>query len=171
MGRILNLDLPLKINWRVKSLVHKLLDILFVNPRCAKPDTDFRSLQINRLCCFQRTHIMLKSRISLRSCAGFPQFFTHVAGQVFVCRNVLHRCAWQAVAASAQVGQKLIFGHSRELKHIGNIHSCPFGNGYRKGFLYGIHMVYHLVLPDRALIEHIRFVIQFALLVQLFQRT
>ena len=65
----------------------------------------------------------------------------------------------------------MIFGHSCELKHIGNIHSCTFGNGYRKGFLYGIHMVYHLMLPDRALIEHIRFVIQLALLVQLFQRT
>ena len=87
-GGIVDLNAALKVKGRVKGLVHELLDILLVDPRCPQPHLDLGSVQVLGLGGSQGFHVDRKGRVLLRRPLCLTQLPAHVAGEVLVCGDI-----------------------------------------------------------------------------------
>ena len=174
-GGVVDFNAALKIKGRVEGLVHELLDVLLVNPRCPQPHLDLGSVQVFGLGGSQGLHVDRKGRVLLRRPLGLAQLPAHVAGQVLVRRDVLgplalrHR-AGQAENHVPQFGGQFLAGFAGELFHVGHVHAGFFRNGDRQGLAGRVHGGDGLVRAYGPLGEHIRLAFQPAILVQHFQR-
>ena len=89
--RIVHLNGAAQIVRRVKGFLHKLLDVVLVDPRCTKAYFNLGSVQILWLSLLQGCYIhpviskifFRKTRCSVFSCN--TKLFSDVAGKVFIC--------------------------------------------------------------------------------------
>ena len=82
--RIVDLDIALEIKRRVEGLIHKLLDVLFVDPGSAQAHLNLRRIQVFGLGSGKGLHIDCKGRVLLCRPLCLTQLAPHIAGQVFV---------------------------------------------------------------------------------------
>ena len=117
---------------------HKLRDILRLYPVCTKPHFNFRSIQILGLYPFQVIHIdLIFSMVCHKGfCCG--QFFTNIAGQVFI-RGFPLLCHRVSENRTCQFIRDLLFRFAAELHHKRHIHLCFFSNGKCQGFAGRVH--------------------------------
>ena len=132
-GRIVHLNRVLSVVRRMKSLLHKLLDVPFVDPRCAEAHFNLRRIQIFRLCLPQRLYVGSVAGCVYGGCFRLPQLLADVAGKVFVRRL--------PVAASrveenntVQLVDQFVLTFAGELCHIVHIHTGFFRDGQRQRF-------------------------------------
>ena len=117
----------------MKSLLHKLLDVPFVDPRCAEAHFNLRRIQIFRLCLPQRLYVGSVAGCIYGGCFRLLQLLADVAGKVFVRRL--------PVAASrveenntVQLVNQFVLAFAGELCHIVHIHTGFFRDGQRQRF-------------------------------------
>ena len=79
-GREIDLDGSAHIVRRIQQILHELLDVLLVNPCCAKADINFLRFQVFRLCSFQRNHIVtVQFRGGFGGFSRLCELFTDIA--------------------------------------------------------------------------------------------
>ena len=175
-GGVVDFNAALEVKRRVEGLVHELLDVLLVDPRCPQPHLDLGSVQIFGLGSGQCLHVDRKVRVLLRRPLGLTQLPAHVAGQVLVGGHIMGRSVRLSLARyteddTAQLVSQFLAGFAGELFHIGHVHAGFLRNGDRQGLGGGVYGGDGLMGLDRALGEHICFVLQLAVLVQHLQGT
>ena len=74
----MDLNAALEIKGRVEGLIHKLLDVLLVDPGSTQAHLDFRSIQVFGLGRLQSLHVDGKGRVLLRRPLGLAQLPAHV---------------------------------------------------------------------------------------------
>ena len=173
-GRIVNLNAALEIKGRVESLIHKLLDVLFVNPGGTQAHLDFRSVQVFGLGCGQSLHVDGKGRVLLRRPLCLAQLPAHVAGEVLIGGDIVGSPVRFVLTGDteddpSQFSGQFFAGFSGQLLHIGHIHTCLFRDGYCQGFGGGVYGGNGLMGFDGPFCEHIRLSFQLAVLVQHLQ--
>ena len=177
-GREFDLDSVPQIKRHLKSLQHKLLDDLGVQPGGTQAHVDFRGFQVLRLGFGQSFHVGGKFRVGLDGQLCNPQLVADVAGQVLVGSlptgfrvSRIHGGVLEDDALQVGSNALVVARGAQQLGHIGQVHPAPFPNrdGQRLG--RGVHMGDAVFRPDGPFCEHIRLAFQFAVLVQVFQRT
>ena len=74
----------------IKEFVHKLLDNINRQPSRAEPDGNLAGSQILWLYLFESLHIdSIIFGIQLCGFSRYPQLFTDISGEVFVCHQIL----------------------------------------------------------------------------------
>ena len=117
---------------------HKLRDVLRLHPVCTQPHFDFRSIQILGLYPFEVIHIDLIFSMVCRKgfCCG--QFFTNIAGQIFIrCFPLL--CHRVSENRTCQFIRDFLLRFTAELHHKRHIHLCFLSNGKCQGFTGRVH--------------------------------
>ena len=99
-------------------------------------------------------------------CSG--QFFTNVAGQIFI-RSFPLLCHRISENRTCQFIRDLLFRFTAKLHHKRHIHLCFFSNGKCQGFTGSIHRGDGFRLTDGALGENIGQPFEILLLIQNFQ--
>ena len=122
----------------LEHLCHKLRDVLRLYPVCTQPHFDFRSVQILGLYPFQVIHIDLIFSMVCRKgfCCG--QFFTNIAGQIFI-RGFPLLCHRVSENRTCQFIRDFLLRFTAELHHKRHIHLCFFSNGKCQGFAGRVH--------------------------------
>jgi len=156
------------VAWCLEHFPHKLRDVLRLYPVCTKPHFDFRSVQVFGLYPFQAIHIDLI--LCMVRCKGFccGQFFTNVAGQVFI-RGFPLLCHRISENRTCQFIRDLLFRFTAELRHERHIHLCFFSNGKCQSFAGCIHRGNRLRLTDGTFGENIGKSFEILLFIQNFQ--
>ena len=72
----------------LEEFLHKLLDVLLVNPGRAKAYINLGGIQILGLCLFQSTDVWLKDGRNSCYRTGITKLLTHIPGQVLVRRDI-----------------------------------------------------------------------------------
>ena len=117
----------------MKGLLHKLLDIPFVDPRCAEAHFDLRRIQIFWLRLPQRLYIGSIAGCVYGGYLRLPQLLADIAGELFVC--CLPVTANRVEENNAvQLVDQLILTFAGELCHIVHIHTGFFRDGQRQRF-------------------------------------
>ena len=88
---VVDLDIALEIKRRVEGLIHKLLDVLFVDPGSTQTHLDFRRIQVFGLGSGKGLHIDCKGRVLLCGPLCLTQLAPHIAGKVFVSSHIMGR--------------------------------------------------------------------------------
>ena len=147
---------------------HKLRDVLRLYPVCTKPHFNFRSIQILGLYPFQVIHIdLIFSMVCHKGfCCG--QFFTNIAGQVFI-RGFPLLCHRVSENRTCQFIRDFLFRFAAELHHKRHIHLCFFSNGKCQSFAGCIHRGNRLRLTDGTFGKNIGKSSEILLLIQNFQ--
>ena len=134
-GRKLHFDASAHIKRRLKGLFHEILNIPSVNPCCTKPHINLRGFQIFRLRLLQVFHIDGIGGIFCGRQLSNTQFFSHIAGKVFVCglpaafflvpgHGVLEDHALQFLLDDIKFSRRV-----QKHRHIRQIHPSTFSNG------------------------------------------
>ena len=169
-GGIIHVDHALLVEGGLEGLPHELPDIRGVDPRCAQPHLDFRSIKVFGLRGFQRFHvsgvIALKQILS-RLCD--TQLFPYIAGEVLV-GGLPALIFGIAEDNTTKIGGESVLVLAGELRHIRHIHAGFFGDGQRQRLRSGVHAGHGLVRPYGSPGEHIRLALEVFVLVQLLQR-
>ena len=180
MGRVIDLDVPPQIPGGVQGFLHKLLDVLFVDPGSPQPHLNFRGVQVPGLGGGQGLHVGLNPRRLLRGQhlghrLGHTQLPAHVAGEVFVSGDKGKAVQigigfWNIIGVlitphipEDHAGQRPLqfrLGLAGELGHVGHIHSGLFRDRDGQCLAGGVHMVHSPVGADGPLGEHIRLALQ-----------
>ena len=86
----MDFDVPLCISGRIQKLVHKLLCDFFRQPSRAELHENLAGSQVFRLYLFERFHIDFVI-FGVDLCGFFrpSELFSHIAGKIFVCHQVL----------------------------------------------------------------------------------
>ena len=88
--RVVNLDIPLCIAWRIEKLKHKLLEYFGRYPSRTEPYGNLACRQILWLHLFKCLHIDgVIFGIQCRRPFGCRQLLTNIARQIFVCHKIL----------------------------------------------------------------------------------
>ena len=163
VGREMNLDVPLCVPRCSQELKHKLFDNFGRQPSSTKPNGDLAGGQVFRLYPFQCFHIYgVIFRVKLRRLSGEYQLFPDIAGEVFVCHQVLclrgiavpvHRVQKDN---ALQVRKDFFLGLAGQLAHIIHIHTGFFAHRNGKRFAGGIYGSDRGVWLDGSLVENIR---------------
>ena len=163
IGREMNLDVPLCVPRCSQELKHKLFDNFGRQPSSTKPNGDLAGGQVFRLYPFQCFHIYgVIFRVKLRRLSGEYQLFPDIAGEVFVCHQVLclrgiavpvHRVQKDN---ALQVCKDFFLGLAGQLAHIIHIHTGFFAHRNGKRFAGGIYGSDRGVWLDGSLVEYIR---------------
>ena len=86
----MNFHFVLDIVWSIEKLIHKLLDNINRQPSRAEPDGNLAGSQILWLYLFESLHIdSIIFGIQLCGFSRYPQLFTDISGEVFVCHQIL----------------------------------------------------------------------------------
>ena len=182
-GRKLHPNMLFQIPRRVERLVHKPLENLFVNPRTAQPDFDFRGVEVFRLDFFQRFDVGLKFREARRRRPRLPEFGADVAGKVFVRRlpamfpaqtalRVVERPAvgvFVNYAAQTLHDFRDFFGTAHEGRHKLQINAGFLSDGHDQRIRNRVDTGHAPPLLDGSFCEEIRLALQLSVLVQNFQ--
>ena len=147
---------------------HKLRDTLRLHPVRTQPHFDFRSVQVFGLYPFQVIHIDLVLCMVRRKgfCRG--QFFTNIAGQVFI-RGFPLLCHRISENRTCQFIRDLLFRFTAELRHKRHIYPCFLSDGECQGFAWRVHRGNGFRLTDGALCKNIGQPFEILLLIQNFQ--
>ena len=81
-------DHPPRVVGGIQKFLQKLLHILCWNPSSAKADADLAGFQVLGMHLFKCCYVDLKLRVICRYCLCRLQFFTDIARQVFIRREV-----------------------------------------------------------------------------------
>ena len=147
---------------------HKLRDILRLHPVRSQPHFDFRSVQVFGLYPFQVIHIDLI--LCMVRSKGFScgQFFTNIAGQIFI-RGFPLLCHRISENRTCQFIRDLLFRFTAELRHKRHIYPCFLSDGECQGFAWRVHRGNGFRLTDGALCKNIGQPFEILLLIQNFQ--
>ena len=175
-GRIVDLDTALEIKRGVEGLVHKLLDVLLVNPGSAQTHLDLRRIQVFGLGGGKSFHIDCKRRVLLCRPLRLTQFAAYIAGKVFISSHIMGCAVFLQLSRytedhALQLSGQFFFCFSGKLAHIVHIHAGFFRDGHRQCFTCRIHHSHRLMGLDGPFGEHIRLALQLSVLVDDFQRT
>ena len=175
IGCVIDLNTALEIKRGVKGLIHKLLDVLFVDPGSAQANLNLRSIQILGLSLFQRLHIDRKGGVFFCRPLCLPQLSAHIAGKVFIGSHIMRAFplryrTGQTENNAAKLSGQLVPGLAGQLFHVRHIHMGFFRNRDSQGFTCRVHGGHSLMGFDGALGEHIRLALQLSFLVNDFQR-
>ena len=189
MPGVADLDFPLQIGRGFQRLIHKLLDVLFVDPVRPQPDLNLGCVQVLGLGGGQGLHIGPDTLLLFRGQdavkrLGHTQLLAHLAGKIFVGGDKgvtvqvrkgfgdMVRIFSTADVPENHAGQLLFqlgFRFSRELCHEGHVYPGPLPNGDRQSVHRRVRAGNVGVLLDGPLGEHIRFLLQPPIIVQHFQ--
>ena len=104
---------------------------------------------------------------------GNRQFLTHIAGEVFICGQVLFIYALGIVRVekhhAGQLGKQRFLVLAGEPAHIVHIHMGLFANGQRQRLHCRVYLFSRFVAADGALGKQVRLALQVPILVQNFQ--
>ena len=133
IGGVIDLDGALEIVRGVEGLIHKLLDVLFVDPGSAQAHLDLRSVQVFGLGCGKSLHIDCKGRVLLCCPLCLTQLAPHIAGQVFVGCYIMGSAVFLQLPRytedhALQLGGQFVAGLAGQLRHIRHIDTGFFGN-------------------------------------------
>ena len=131
--RIVDLDIALEIKRRVEGLIHKLLDVLFVDPGSAQAHLNLRRIQVFGLGSSKSLHIDCKGRVLLCCPLCLTQLAPHIAGQVFVGCYIMGSAVFLQLSRytedhALQLGGQFVAGLAGQLRHIRHIDTGFFGN-------------------------------------------
>ena len=160
----------------LKSFLHKLLDILWINPSSAQAYLNFRGFQIFGLSFFQRSHINRVLRIGLYGKPCNPQLIAHITGQIFIrslpakfrrfrCHGITENHASQLAGDGLE-----IIRFPQQFCHKRNVYLATFSDGNRQCFAGRIHMGHMTFRTDGAFGENIGFAFQISIFINILQR-
>ena len=147
---------------------HKLRDVFRFYPVCTQPHFNFRSIQILGLYPFQVIYIDLILCMVCRKgfCCG--QFFTNIAGQVFI-RGFPLLCHRISENRTCQFIRDLLFRFTAELRHKRHIYPCFLSDGKCQGFAWRVHRGNRFRLTNGTFGKNIGQPFEVLLLIQYFQ--
>ena len=156
---------------RLQQLHEKILNIFRRYPGSTQPHSNLTGVEVLRLYLLQRLHIDMIVRDGRSGQPGNGQLLPHIAGKVFICRQI-DRLGLLRVAEdnAGQIADDFIRRFSRDLRHVGKVHAGLLGQAQHQRFIGGVHMVNHLGRADGPLREHIRLAPVMALAVDVLQR-
>ena len=95
----------------------------------------------------------------------------HIAGKVFICRQI-DRLGHLRVSEddAGQIADDFLLRFSRDLCHVGKVHTGLLGQAQHQRFIGGVHMIHHLGRADGPLREHIRLAPVMTLAIDVLQR-
>ena len=130
-GRIVDLDTALEIKRGVEGLVHKLLDVLFVDPGSAQTHLDLRRIQVFGLGGGKSFHIDCINRVLLCRPLRLTQFAAYIAGKVFISSHIMGCAVFLQLSRytedhALQFSGQFFFCFSAKLAHIAHIHAGFF---------------------------------------------
>ena len=150
---------------RLQQLHEKILYVFGWYPCSTQPHSNFAGVEVLRLYLLQRLHIDLIVRVGRCGQPGNSQLLPHIAGKVFICRQIDRFVLLRVTEDNAgQIADDFLLRFSRDLCHVGKVHTGLLGQAQHQRFIGGVHMVHHLGRADGPLREHIRlaFVMPFA---------
>ena len=75
----------MQVSRGLEDLVHKLLDIRFVDPGCAETRVDLRCFEVSGLRSFQRLYVGgVEVRLTVRGAFGNRKLVTHIAREILI---------------------------------------------------------------------------------------
>ena len=156
---------------RFQQLHEKIPNIFRRYPCGTQPHRNFTGVEVLRLYLLQRLHIDLIVRIGRSGPPGNGQLLPHIARKVLICRQIDLLGLLRVVEDNAgQIADDLLLRFSRDLCHVGKVHTGLLGQAQNQRFIGGVHMVHDLGRADGPLREHIRFAPVMALTVDVLQR-
>ena len=157
--------------WRFQQLHEKILNIFRRYPGGTQPHRNLTGIEVPRLYLLQRLYIDLIVRIGRSGQPGNSQLLPHIAGKVFICRQINRLGLLRVTEDNAgQIADDFLLRFSRYLRHVGKVHASLLGQAQHQRFIGGVHMVHHLGRADGPLREHIRLAPVMALAVDVLQR-
>ena len=175
-GGIVDLDTALEIKRGVEGLIHKLLDVLLVDPGGTKAHLNFRRIQVFGLGGGKGFHIDCKRRVLLCRPLCLTQFAAYIAGKVFISSHIMGCAVFLQLSRytedhALQLSGQFFFCFSGKPTHIAHIYAGFFRDGHRQCFACHIHSSHCLMGLNGPFGEHIRLALQLSVLVNNFQRT
>ena len=183
VGGIVDLNLIPQIYRGLESLVHELLDIHLIQPCRAQAYLDLAGLQVLGLCGSQRGYVLVKEMVLFRRSLRGAEFLPHVAGEVFVSGLPALVPMLTAVLPIEGTGPgvlvddavqvlhdlRYLLAAAHERRHEAQVHMSLFADADGQGLAGSVHSFNTALLLDGAFGEHIRFVLQLAVIVQHLQ--
>ena len=172
---VMHLDAPLSAARSSQRFKSKLTYIFRIQPCSAQPDGDLAGGEVGGLHLRERISVDLILRVLLRLALGNRPFLTHIAGKIFVRRQVfLMPIVFAGVSRvqehhAGQLRKQRLLVLAGEPAHIVHIHMSLFANGQRQGLHRCVNLFSGSVAADGALGEQVRLSFQVPVLVQNFQ--
>ena len=133
------------------------------------PDEDIKATQ--------SLHIDLELRVAFSGKLSHAQFIPHIAGKILVrslpaCFRLIciRRRVFENHALQLCGNTLIIAGRAEKFRHIGQINTAMFSNGYCQCFAGGVHAGDRVLWANRSLGEHIRLAFELFILIEIFQR-
>ena len=156
---------------RLQKLHEKILNVFRRYPGSTQPHRNLAGVEVLRLYLLQRLHVDLIVRVGRCGQPGNSQLLPHIAGKIFVSRQINRLGLLRVVEDNAgQIADDFALRFSRDLCHVGKVHTGLLGQAQHQRFIGGVHMVHHLSRADGPLREHIRLAPVMALAVDVLQR-
>jgi len=162
----------------LKSLGHKLLDNIRVQPCGTQAHINFGGFQFSGLRLFQCGDINGKFRVGLCRKLRHPQLCPDIAGQVLVCHlparfrvGGVGGRVFEDHAGKFGGDAVVLAGSAQQFCHIGQINPAMLSDGHRQRFAGGIHAGDSALRANGPFRKHRRLALELPLLVQIFQRT
>ena len=152
----------------LEHFFHKLRDVLRLYPVCTQPHFNFRSIQILGLYPFEVIHIDLIFSMVRRKGFRRGQFFTNIAGQVFI-RGFPLLCHRISENRARQFIRDFLLRLTAKLRHERHIYLCFLSDRECQGFAGRVYRGNRLRLADRSFGKNIGKPFEILLLVQNFQ--
>ena len=156
--------------WRFQQLHKEILNIFRWYPGSPQPHRNLAGVEVLRLYLLQRLHVDLIVRVGRCGQPGNSQLLPHIAGKIFVSRQINRLGLLRVVEDNAgQIADDFALRFSRDLCHVGKVHTGLLGQAQHQRFIGGVYMVHHLGRADGPLREHIRLAPVMALAVDVLQ--
>ena len=156
---------------RLQKLHEKILNVFRRYPGSTQPHRNLAGVKVLRLHLLQRLHIDLIVRVGPSGQPGNGQLLPHIARKIFICRQINRLGLLRVTEDNAgQISDDFVLRFSRDLRHVGKIHTGLLGQAQHQRFIGGVHMVHHLGRADGPLREHIRLAPVMPLAVDVLQR-
>lgn len=171
----MHLDAPLSAARSSQRFKSKLTYIFRIQPCSAQPDGDFAGGEVGGLHLRERISVDLILRVLFCLALGNRQFLTHIAGEVFIRRQVfLMPIVFAGVSGvqehhAGQLRKQRFFVLAGEPAHIVHIHMGFLPDGQGQRLHCRVYLFSGFVTADSALGEQVGLPFQVPVLVQNFQ--
>ena len=156
---------------RFQKLHEKILNVFRRYPGGTQSHSNLAGVEVLRLYLLQRLHVDLIVRVGRDGQPGNGQLLPHIAGKIFVCRQIDRFVLLRITEDNAgQIADDFVLRFSRDLRHVVKVHASLLRQAQHQRFIGGVHMVHHLGRADGPLREHIRLAPVMALAVDVLQR-
>ena len=172
---VMHLDAPLSAARSSQRFKSKLTYIFRIQPCGTQPDRDLAGSEVGGLHLRQCLSVDLILRVLLRLALGNRQFLTHIAGEVFIRRQVfLMPIVFAGVSGvqehhAGQLRKQRFFVLAGEPAHIVHIHMGFLPDGQGQRLHCRVYLFSGFVTADGALGEQVGLPFQVPVLVQNFQ--